>query len=405
MQKTKLLSFSNIYIFLWLVYSLQTFIFGGMGSVYSRIIVMFLMGVSVYYFVYTLNYYKMPSYMKGLSILLAMFTIYGVLLILSPSTFKGADGETVPKYRYIFNIFLSLLPIFPFYVFTCQGKINEEILRKWVLVFFVVVTLQYFQHLQQRLQEAMEMGSSQEEFTNNFGYEFLSMIPLMAFFSKRKWVQYAGLAYAMIFLLMAMKRGAILVGGICVLWFLFRSFRKASRKQKFGVFVLSVVLVVGAIFTFFYLENNSDYFVARIEKTLDGNSSGRDELYTVAINSFLNESNPLLVLFGHGAYSTVPILGHFAHNDWLELALCQGVLGLVIYFFYWRGFYKSTKSARFDEELFMAMSLLLISNFIRSFFSMSYGDLSIYSTMCIGYCMGKISEHENQIKNITKIQS
>lgn len=404
MQKTKFLSFSNIYIFLWLVYSLQTFIFGGQGGIYSRVIVMFLMGVSVYYFVYTLNHYKTPSYMKGLSVLLAMFTIYGVLLILSPSTFKGAEGEIVPKYRYILNIFISLLPIYPFFVFTCQGKINEEILRKWVFIFFVIVTLQYFQHLQQRLQEAMEMGSSQEEFTNNFGYEFLSMIPLMAFFSKRKWIQYAGLAYAMIFMLMAMKRGAILVGSICVLWFLFRSFRKASRRQKLGVFVLSLVLIAGVIMTFYYLENNSDYFVARIEKTLDGNSSGRDVLYTSAVNSFLNESNPLLVLFGHGAYSTLNIIGQFAHNDWLELLINQGVLGLIIYAFYWSRFYKSTKSARFNEDLFMAMSLLLISNFMRSFFSMSYGDMSIYSTMCLGYCMGKISEHENQIKNTTKIQ-
>ena len=404
MQKTKLLSFSNIYIFLWLVYSLQTFIFGGMGSVYSRFIVMFLIGVSIYYFVYALNHYKMPSYMKGLSVLLVMFTIYGVLLILSPSTFKGADGDTIPRYKYIFNIFLSLLPVFSFYVFTCQGKINEDILRKWVLVFFVGVTLQYFQNLQHRLQEALEMGSSQEEFTNNFGYEFLSMIPLMAFYSKKKWIQYAGLAYAMIFMLMAMKRGAILIGGICILWFLFRSFRKASGRQKLGVFVLSVVLIVGAIITFYYLENNSDYFLARIEKTLDGNSSGRDELYSLSINHLKSESNPLLFLFGNGAYSSLKILGTFAHNDWLELALCQGVLGLVIYLLYWRGFYKSTKSARYDEELFLAMSLLLMSNFIRSFFSMSYGDMSIYSTMCIGYCMGRLSIHENQNKNTLTIQ-
>lgn len=402
-MQIKLFSFSNIYIFLWLVYSLQTFIFGGAGSVYSLAIILFLIGVSLYYLAFALTHYKMPAYMKGLSVLLAMFTFYGVLLILQSTTHKTYLGEVIPNYRYIYNILISLLPIFAFYVFTRQGKINEVTFKRWVFVFFVCVTLQYFQHYQQQLQEALEMGSSREEFTNNFGYEFLSMIPLMAFFSKRKWIQYAGLAYIMVFLLMAMKRGAILVGGICVAWFLFRSFRKASRKQKIGVIVLSIVLVLAGIYTFIYLENNSDFFITRIENTLEGNSSGRDDIYTSAINAFLNESNPILVLVGHGAYSSLNIMGQFAHNDWLEIAICQGILGVVIYLFYWRGFYKSTKSARFDEELFMAMSLLLISNFVRSFFSMSYGDMSIYATMCLGYCMGKISEHNDMIRKVYHI--
>ena len=405
MQKTKLLSFSNIYILLWLVYSLQTFIFGGVGSIYSQAIILFLIGVALYYFAYSLIHYKLPTYMRGLSILLAMFTLYGALLILQSKTHKTYLGEVIPNYRYLFNIYISLLPIYPFYVFARQRKINEVTLQKWALAFFVCMTLQYFQHYQDQLREALEMGSSREEFTNNFGYEFLSMIPLMAFFSKRKLIQYAGLAYVMIFILMAMKRGAIFIGGICIAWLLFRSVRTAGRRQKLGVLFLSVLLIVGALFTFRYLENTSDFFVSRIEKTLEGGSSGRDVLYTSAVNAFFNESNPLLVLFGHGAYSTLDIIGQLAHNDWLELAICQGILGLVIYLYYWRGFYKSTKKAQFDEELFMAMSLLLISNFIRSFFSMSYGDMSIYATICLGYCMGKISEHERQIENTSKIQS
>lgn len=404
MQKTKLLSFTNVYIFLWLVYSLQTFIFGGVGSIYSRIIIVFLMGVSMYYFVYALIHYKLPSYMKGLSVLLIMFTFYGFLLILSPSTFKDQLGETVSKYRYIFNIYLSLLPIYPFYVFTRQGKINEDILKKWVLVFFVCVTLQFYQNLQQRLQEALEMGSSREEFTNNFGYEFLSMIPLMAFFSKRKWIQYAGLVYAMVFMLMAMKRGAILIGGICIVWFLYRSFKKSTRKQKKRVLLLSLLLLAGIIFTFVYLENNSDFFIYRLETTLEGGSSGRDEIYTTYFNYFISENNLLRLLFGHGAYTTLSIMGQFAHNDWLEIAISQGVFGIIIYLLYWIGFYKSTNKARFDEELFMAMSLLLIYNFIRSFFSMSYGDMSIYATICLGYCMGQLSLHEDQIKKAIKTQ-
>ncbi len=395
MKKTSIFNFSNIYIFLWLVYSLQTYVFGRAGTIYSQAILLFLLGVSIYYFIYTLNNYKMPSYMKGLCVLVAMFTIYGIILILNPTTYKTISGETVSKYKYLLHIWSSLLPIYPFFVFTRQGKLNATSLKRWVLFFFVSVTLQYYQHYQQQLSEAMLAGSNREEFTNNFGYEFLAMIPLLAFYGKRKIIQYIGLSYTMIFILMSMKRGAILVSVICIIWFLLVSFKHSRSVQKIRVVVFGIIVIIAGYYVIQYLLESSDFFNQRLELTMEGDSSGRDVIYATLVNHYLNETNPLLFLFGNGAYTPLSILGQSAHNDWLELALNQGVFGMLVYLLYWMGFYKSTKKSRYDEELFLAMSLLLISNFIRSFFSMSYGDMSIYATMCLGYCMGRLSNQKN----------
>lgn len=338
--------------------------------------------------------------MKGLAVFLAVLSIYGLFLMLFSSTLQKNSGEFVSSYSYLQKLFSSLLPVFPVYVFTLQGKFNKIILQRWIPVFFVVATLVFYQEQQQRLLQAIQAGSRQEEFTNNFGYEFLALLPLLAFFSKKKILQYFGIAYAMVYMLMAMKRGAIIIGFICIVYFMYFSFKDEKNGKRIRNVLLSIVIMAVIYYAFNGLLENSDYFNTRLNSTLEGNSSGRDFLFATYFDYFYNQNNLLTFLFGHGAYSTVQLFGQFAHNDWLELAINQGVMGVVVYAAYWICFYKSKRQARFDDEIYLATNLLFISYFLRSFFSMSYGDMSIFATVCLGYCMGKVSEYNSQYNAI-----
>lgn len=391
MQNNKIFSFCNIYIFLWIVYGLQSIIFGSYGTIYSRLVLAFLLTTSVYYFVYAIRHYKMSQYMKGLGWLVLMFTVYGVLIIIEPRRIGGTAN-----YVYLQYIYNSILPIYPFYVFARKGTLNINNLKWWTVLFFVVATIQYFHHQQERLSLDTQ---GRDEFTNNFGYDILSLIPLLAFFSNRKIVQYVGLGYAMVFILLSMKRGAILIGVICVIWFLYSSMKNTKNSSKFVVVILSLITIVIGYFFVQYLMTTSDYFNYRLERTMEGDSSGRDDIYSTLWRYFVYQSDPASFLFGNGAKATIKIIGQYAHNDWLELAINQGVLGIFLYIVYWRGFYRARRKAKFNEDIFLAISLLFIINFIRSFFSMSYGDMSRYTTLCIGYCMGMISERERQIRS------
>ena len=117
MHIRKLLNSCNLYIFLWLIYSIQSFVFGGKGTIFSSIIIFSLMGISAYHFVYALSNYEMPKYMKGLTVLVIMFTIYGIILILSGKTIRFMrTGAVVNKVSYLKLILISLLPVFSFYV-------------------------------------------------------------------------------------------------------------------------------------------------------------------------------------------------------------------------------------------------------------------------------------------------
>ena len=367
----------------------------------STLILYAFLGISFYHFIYALFHYKMPVYMKCLAVLIIMFTIYGLILIISGKTITFMrSGSIVRNFSYLKKIYNSLLPIFSFYVFTRKGVLNKEVLLKWTFIFFVTAVMQFMQG--QRQVMLLEAVNEDEETTNNYAYLFLSMIPLLAFWGKKRGVQYLGLIITMVFIILGMKRGAILIGVIAIVWFLSRTMKGATRNQKFWVLLLSVFLIIAGYFMVLYMLRNSAYFNFRMEKTLEGDSSGRDGLYSYFWGYFVHQTNPLRFLFGNGANATLTLSWNYAHNDWLEIAINQGLLGLVVYFIYWLGFYRAWRSSSFDDELYLATGMLLLIYFMKSLFSMSYGGMSLYATICLGYCMGMVSEYKNQFKDQLK---
>ena len=295
--------------------------------------------------------------MKCLALLVLMFTVYGVILMISGETITFMrSGYRVNNYNYIKKIYASLLPVFSFYVFTRKGVLTKELLLKWSIVSFITAGMRFIQGQRQAVLESMD---EDVEITNNLAYLFLSMIPLLVFWSKKKFVQYTGLIIAVVFIILGMKRGAILTGALAVVWFMYMTMKTATRKQKIWVLFLSVILIVAGYFMVRYMLVSSGYFNYRIEKTLEGNSSGRDDLYGFYWNHFINETNTLHFLFGNGANATLKLSWNYAHNDWLEIATNQGLLGLVVYIIYWVGFYRTWKSSSFDDEVYLAMGLSL----------------------------------------------
>lgn len=393
MKGSKITSISSIYIILWCVYELQVFVFGTDGTIFSRLIILFLLAVSVYYTVYAITRYKMTPYIKALSVLLLMFTIYGAIFIISQKSIYIGSNR-IRNFSYLQGIYISLLPIFPFYVFTRKGMLRSDNVKKWAVWFVFIATLQFFQK-----QLLAQQQFNAEEVTNNMGYAVLSVIPLLSFFSSKRNMQYIGIVYLMALVIFSMKRGAILIGAICVAWFLYSSLKTSKRGRKATVVIIGVAVVLAGYYLVQYMLSSSDYFNIRVESTFEGDSSNRNFIYSRLWNHFINESNGFHFLLGNGACYTVLVAGNVAHNDWLEILINQGLIGAVIYLFYWLRFYQTTKRARYDDELYLAISLLLIINFSKGFISMSYGDMSIYSTFCLGYCLGRLSEKDNVLVN------
>lgn len=342
--------------------------------------------MSLYYTVYANVYYKLPTYFKALNVLLIMFTIYGILLLISGEQLYVRESmREVANTRYLKLIYKSLLPIYAFYVFAKKGLLTEKTMKFMFFVFLALAIRSFFKAEEAMLRSAIERGSSAEEFTNNVAYTFVGLLPALVLFHKKPIIQYICLAVCAYFIVVGMKRGAMLSGGICMLWFLFSNMKKNPKKRRWIIVVVSMVVIVVGVYFIRYMMDTSDYFQYRIAQTRAGESSQRDVLYSTFYNHFIHEDNPFRFLFGYGANATLKIGENFAHNDWLEIAINNGLVGLVVYLVYWIVFFITWRKTKKQPQSFMALGMLLIILFLATLFSMSYDSVSKCSAMVLGY--------------------
>lgn len=379
------------FLIAWVLYYLQGVVYS-VGGVISVSLLSINLLVSMVYTIKVMNMPDKPVYFKGLNMLIGLFTIYGIAYIMfSPSLIKyPLSGYYVQSYNYLKGIYLSMLPIYPFYYFSRKGYLTEKRLRVWGLVFLLSVVLSYFHNQQVVLEQLHDRGLITEETTNNAGYLFLSCIPLLVIYRTKPLVQFTFLSLVMVFIVMGMKRGPIMIGAVTFVYFMFKTIKNSRRKYRFLFMFLSFAVCIGCIYFFLYQMQNSDYMMKRIEDTMDGNTSGRDSLYQYFWNYFVNDANPIQFLFGRGANGTLEIYYNYAHNDWLEIAVNQGLLGLVVYALYYLGFYKTWKCA-INTDAKTILALMLFIFFAKTLFSMSYADMTFVATALLGYALANVN--------------
>ena len=378
---------ASLYLFAWSLYYSQGLILP-VGSVFGQILVALLLVVSLYYFFVANTRYKVPAYFYGLNVLLIMFFIYGLYLILAG--YDSLDYSIhVNQSDYLKQILISLIPVYPFFVFSKENLIDEKFLAISFFLLFCLTVGNYYENQSKLLYMALLKGSKTEEFTNNVGYEFLALIPLSIFLYKKPMLQYLALGACVLFLILSMKRGAIVIGLLCLLWYVWNNVKKVSIKKKIGFLTLFfIICAIGYFFVELQMQN-SVLFQKRIEDSLNGNSSGRDGLYSLLIGYFWNGTSPLQFIFGSGANATLKVASNYAHNDWLEIAVNQGVVGIIVFAFYWVMFVKEILSNSFAKQVKLALQLVVLTSFLQTIFSMSYGSMGYITMLTLGFCLAK----------------
>lgn len=364
------------------------------GSIFARGLLGLILLVSMYYTIYANVKFKLPLYYKALNAFLIVFTIYGMIMLLNREQYY-IGFNLVPKTNYFVNLYLSLLPIYVFFVFTKNGFLKENNIKFYYFMFLLLTIVSFFGNQHRLLQIAVEKGLSIEEVTNNVGYTFVGLLPGLILFNKKPIIQYILLTICFYFIIIGMKRGAILTGATCIIWFLISNLNNISKQRKHTIFIVSILVFVFGVSFFQHMMETSTYFQYRFDQTVSGNSSGRDVLFSVFFNHFINENNPIFFLFGNGANATLKIQGQYAHNDWLEIAINQGLLGLIIYLIYWICFYISWRKTKQSHHAFMAIGMTFIICFLSTFFSMSYISITRCSALILSYYF-VVSEFPNR---------
>ena len=325
----------NIYLALWCLRYLTGIVFM-QGSIWSWLTTLLLLILTVYYTFKAVKERVLPSCLSTFFLFGCILLVYGSLLLISGETLSTwASDWTFTGSKYVMEILFSIFPAFVFYYFCVRNQINERTIITWSWIFFVVVAANYFFRRSVLQTQLENYVVARDGFTNNSAYIVLAFIPMIPYLSRRNMTQFLAFGLCLFMIFIGMKRGAILISLICLLFVLLFYFRESSNTKKIGIFVTTIVLVyVGyRIFDYYYL--NDAYFQTRLLNTTQGDVNGRDEIYIMIQNYLTQDSTVFNILLGKGAYGSLKAIGQFAHNDWLELFINQGMLGLIIYIIFY----------------------------------------------------------------------
>lgn len=398
MAVKKYMNFCNLFIGLYCIY---LFLKAREASSLTGILLLSIVIISCGYFTYVQFRIKQPLMLKWLSILFYMFTFYGFIHILFDQYITDSFGIEIHSTDYIKKIGASLLPVYPMFVFARRGELRPNIIYSWIPIFILVTIYSFFQFYNLLLDKAIMAGSSAVEFTNNTGYVFVTLLPLLFLRPKKAILQYVGIGICVIFIVAGVKRGAILIGALSIIYFVLSTIRLTNKRKRFRIIVTLMIAVIVAGYYIADFISTSDYFSYRLYNTLEGNMSGRDEIYGGIWNVYIN-SGVFPLLFGNGADSSIRFTGLLAHNDWLEILINQGVLGIIIFICYNAALFKTWRKYRKNPDIGLCLSGLFIVLSLKTFFSMSYTEYSLYICIAFGYCASYISKGQRKKSNVAR---
>ena len=381
-----------LYSSLWTLYLAQGILYDK-GGIVSHLLLVLTLLMSIYYAVVVNKTRKRPLFIKALNALIVMFTIYGLVYMASGNVyFLHFSSEPWAQYKYLQNVYMSMLPIYAFYYFAKKGAIGERWINYWILFFVIRTIITFFMKQEELLMDALDNGENSEEFTNNVGYSFVSLIPLLYLWKGKTWMQNTLLGICTIFIFLSIKRGAILIGSLMIAYFLYEKINSTKGRSRYAIIGITTLIVIAIGVYVVQFISTSDYFQSRIEETLNGNTSGRDELVLPLLHHFYYETTAAQILFGNGADSTIGIAGNFAHNDWIEILTCNGLVGVMIFLFFFialaMAVMKSHKIRHNDYSV--ALALTTFKLFASTLFSMSYSSISLALSLCLGLCIADL---------------
>lgn len=382
-NKNKIIDACTIYLLLWVLGDIQKMFIS--SSLISMLFYIPYLCMTLYYIIKVFSNYSLKGVMLAFSVFFVVMICYGLVLVLFDNSVK--DNKS-----FLIFVINNLAPLFAFYYFSRQGMLTEKRLLLWFLVFLVVASLDFYTIQKRGLALLVEEGSQYEDITNNAAYSVLGLLPFVFLLRKKPIWQYVVLGYVLFFVVRGLKRGAIIVGLLMVLWFVIIQTRSASRWKRAVFLLLTVALLVVGWRFIMQFYDSSNYFQHRVESTMEGSSSNRDWIYSTLWNHYINNDNLSQLVFGEGGFHTVNVTGLMAHNDWLELLIDCGLFGVIVYFIYWFCFIRDWISKKQDILIYSMMGACFIFTFTKTLFSMSFLSMPFYICLIMGYCFAQVKD-------------
>lgn len=269
----------------------------------------------------------------------------------------------------------TLYALLAFVMFAFLGK-KGILTHKFILVSAILLTVAAIPSFYNAQQLALtKIASESDETTVNASTIFLMLLPLL-FCLRNRFVSLVLFCVYLFFLISGAKRGNILaavIPAILYLWMLF----KENKKNLFKISGLIIAVAAIAVWAKDMVLSN-DYLLNRYEQTLEGNTSGRDIIYSTMWNMWSGTDNIVNLLFGYGYNGTFLYspMHKFAHNDWLEILVDFGLLGALFYAAIFISF--ARLYFRLDRGYPRLVCIAIVSIwFMKTLYSMGFTDQTL----------------------------
>ena len=208
------------------------------------------------------------------------------------------------------------------------GALNAHQLQWfWILGIILAIPLYY------NYQDILVDQLGRDSVTNNIGYLFLALYPLILT-SKRSYKKFIGILLVAFFVFHSLKRGAIFLFVVISIVYGLKSHRAIVNKNL-GLHAKRIALFVLPLGVYYVLsiKASSLAIFAKLMARFDEQAGARPANYMALINHVSSDLGARRTLFGSGSAATASITPEkaLAHNDWLEIVVDFGLIGLALY--------------------------------------------------------------------------
>lgn len=302
-----------------------------------------------------------------------------------------------PNLSTLGNILYALLPLSMFVWFSQKGVMSEKFISVLSLL-LLMAAIPHFFHSREVFLEKIGAVHEDANVTNNASGLFLFLIPML-FLIKNEIQKRAMLLVCLFFIIMGVKRGNIIAAIIPLI--LFISFElKGARHSGVKTFILIILWSVLSYFLYKWVISY-DFLLYRWDMTKEGNTSGRDVLFTNCWQLWKNSNNFFTYLFGFGFDATLHYFNKYAHNDWLEILVDYGLFGIVLYLIVFVLFVSQIKKTKDNTSKRVLWSVLAIW-FFKTLYSMGYTEPELIILMISsGTVLGKNNQHASSLIDVS----
>jgi len=203
------------------------------------------------------------------------------------------------------------------------------------------------------------------------------------------------------------SRRALLTVVVCILAFLFIYYKNSSLIKRILISVSLVLVILWIIDTVPAFEPIRERFVGLFDMfsgndaTIEGDEN-RIYYMTEGLKMFWERP-----LFGNGFCYSYYVFGTYSHNNYVEMLMCNGIVGFVLYYSVLVGVMIGCFRSQIDERIKMLVYILLVKFVMDDIGMVTYYNRMSFVIIALLICCVLTGEAKNKIdtNNSMKIQN